>query len=478
MKDAPLSWLAAAFIVGIWIAKYTALTFLVSATGSFLALTGTLFLLKNRKLSIVCMLLATVLLGGAALKDSQALPPHHISNFTPYKAKRVSIEGLVESDPTNTKSSCAFILRAKSLIMEEKEYETLGRLLVRSFGKESFSYGDRVYLEGNLYRIPSYRISSNFNYRAYMESKGIYSILSISKNSHTRVLENGRGSPLKTLAYRLRREVKEMIADNMSPFSASMLSAIILGTRENMPDPLRQIMVRSGTIHIIAISGLHVGLVSLIILMILKFFGTPRKTSYIITFCMLVFYCILTGARTPVVRVTLMATIIFTGLIINRKASIYNALGAAALVILVINPTQIFDLSFQLSFVSVISILALSPKIKNYLFKNADPGPVKRTLGALFSTSFAAWAGLLPLTVYYFKIVTPIAVLANMIVVPYMALVVGGALLAITVGYIIPSAAPIFFATCELSVVFLIKMIELFVSLPGSHFYISQITSF
>ena len=170
--------------------------------------------------------------------------------------------------------------------------------------------------------------------------------------------------------------------------------------------------------------------------------------------------------------------LVFTGLIINRKASVYNALGVAALAILFFNPSQLFDLSFQLSFVSVISILALSPKIKNHLFKSKETGPVKRVIGVLFSTSLAAWAGLLPLTIYYFRIVTPIAVLANMIVVPYMAIVVGAALLAITVGYIAPPIAPVFFATCELSVVLLIKMIELFVSLPGSHFYIPKITSF
>jgi len=473
MREAPLSWLAAAFIAGIAIARYTPVTFFVFVAFSSLALAGSLSLLRFKGPSIACIFLATVLLGGAVLKDSQTLPPHHISNFTPHKAKRVSIEGLIESDPINAKRSCTFILTAERLIREEKEYKTLGRLLIRFFGKENFSYGDRVYLEGNLYRIPSYRISSNFNYRAYMENKGIYSILSVSKNSHTRILGKGRGSFLKRLAYRLRKDIKKMIEDNMSPFSASMLSAVILGARENMPDALRQLMVRSGTIHIIAISGLHVGLVSLIALMVLKLFGWPRKASYIATSAMLAFYCILTGARTPVVRVTLMATIVFTGLIINRKANIYNTLGAAALAILLFYPSQLFDLSFQLSFVSLLSISVLSPEIKSYLFKSEDPRTVKRILGTLFSTSLAAWAGLLPLTMYYFKIVTPIAILANMVAVPYMALVIGAALLAVTVGYIIPSVAPIFFATCELSVVFLIKMVEIFVSVPGSHFYIS-----
>ncbi|MFH1753007.1 MAG: ComEC/Rec2 family competence protein [Candidatus Omnitrophota bacterium] len=472
MKEAPLGGLAAAFATGIWIANYTDISFIALVICSSSVLAGALFLSSSRKLSVVCIFLAVFLLGAAVLRNAQRLPPSHISNFTQHRSENVSIRGVVDSDPVETKRSSSFMLMAESLIRDNKERKTCGRLLIKFFPKEKISYGDRICLEGNLYRVPRFRISENFNYRDYMENKGIYSILSVKKGSSVKILEEARGRLLRMSAYRLRRRTRRMIKENMSGSSASMISAMVLGAREDLPERLRQLMVRSGTVHIIAISGLHVGLVSLMALIVLRFFGIPKKASYIITFFALLFYCVLTGARTPVVRVTMMAAIVSYGILINRKANVFNSLAAAALLILLFRPSQLFDLSFQLSFVSVISIAGLSPKINNYILKSVRQKPGAMRLCALFSASIAAWIGILPFSMHYFKIISPIAILANIVVVPYMALVVGTAILAVAAGYIMPPAAPLFFAACELSVVFLIKMIEVFVSVPGSHFYI------
>jgi hypothetical protein len=112
MNQAPLARLAAALIFGIVIAHYTPVTFFVFAVLSLLALLGSLYLFKIKRFSVVCIFLAIALLGGAIFRDSQTLPPHHISNFTPHKSKRVSVEGLIESDPVKTKRGCKFILSA------------------------------------------------------------------------------------------------------------------------------------------------------------------------------------------------------------------------------------------------------------------------------------------------------------------------------------------------------------------------------
>jgi competence protein ComEC len=473
MKRSPLITITLAFIIGILAGRCAGISFIVFSALSLSTLILSLLFLKSKSASLLFIVLSICFLGGAAYKNSQDLPRNHISNFTPYKAKRVYVEGVISSDPVVKTKSSSFILKAEKMGKGKSGRDICGDILVRAFGRRDLCYGDRLYLEGSLYKIPYFRISKRLNYRKYMELRHIYSTLNVSKSSIIRVLEKGGGNPLKRFVYRLRHKIDRIIEKEMSPYSASILSAIILGERHNLSDHLREAMVRSGTVHIIAISGLHVGLVSLIVLIALKMMRIPGRLCYTITIFVLIMYCVLTGARTPVVRVTIMALIVFFGYIIDRRANIYNVLAAAALPILLYNPHQLFNISFQLSFVSVLSISGLSPKIDSFLFSKIKKSSRMRILATLFSASLAAWIGLLPLIGYYFDIVSPIAILANMIVVPYLSIIIGTGLLSIIIGLVFPTIAANFFAACELSIQILVKFISLMIKVPGAYFYIS-----
>ena len=159
--------------------------------------------------------------------------------------------------------------------------------------------------------------------------------------------------------------MREVIVKNLSPFSAGILNALILGDRQDLSSYLLDILMNLGTIHIIAISGFNVGIVAFIILLILKIIKIPRKPRYILTILLLIVYCILTGASPPVMRATVMAIIFLCAYFFEREVNIYNSLSLATLIILAVNPWQLFEISFQLSFLSVVSIVWLSPKIKS-----------------------------------------------------------------------------------------------------------------
>ncbi|MDB4349578.1 ComEC family competence protein [Omnitrophica bacterium] len=483
MNKSPLTGIAIAFIIGILIARYTDIPFILFWIAALLSLGLGVLFLRTRRRFLSLLILTIVFLGGAAFRNSQTLPPNHISNFTPHKGVKVYVEGIIDSDPVEKTRYASFILKTERLLRRPDKVGTprndirvYGKVLVKIFGRQGFRYGDRLYMEGTIYKAPYFRISKRLNYRDYLENTGIYSVLSAGKDSTVKILERGRGNPLKAFCYCVRHRIKEMIEDNSSPFSAGVLNAIILGERHDLARSLREVLVQSGTVHIIAISGLHVGLVSFIILMALKIFRIPRRLCYVITPLLLIAYCILTGARTPVVRVTLMALIIFFGYIIDRRTNIYNTLSIAALLILSYNPHQLFSVSFQLSFVSIISLVGLSPRIKSFFFTKDRPKPRIRLLIELFSASLAAWIGLLPLIGYYFNIISPIAILANMIVVPYLSIVVGTGLLAVMVGSVFPVLAYTFFAANELSIIALIKFVSILVRIPGSYFYIPCIS--
>lgn len=464
----PLVWLTASFYLGILVAAYLKIPFLIFCQLSFLSLIFSIvFIRENTKFSIF-FLCAVFSLGATLLKNSQILPNCHIAKLIPYKSESTFLVGVIDSDPTYKDRSISFILTVEKLKINEMWVKACGKILVRSVRKNEFSYGDRLLLEGKLYRPLSF--SKGFNYRDYLRHQGVYLILSVKKDNIIKQLDKNVGNPLKSFAFRIRHKMRDVIVKNLSPFSAGILNAIILGERQNLSAHTRDVLVYSGTVHIIAISGLHLGIVAFIMLLTLKIIKIPRKPRYILTMLLLIIYSILTGANTPVIRATIMATMLLFSYLLEREVNIYNSLSLAALIILAVNPWQLFEISFQLSFLSVVSIVWLSPKIKSLFPEKLNKMPSIRFLISVFSVSFAAWLGLLPLIAYYFRILSPITILANMIIVPYMTIIVASGFILALIGMLFSPLAPIFAASCELFIIILFKINSLLIGIPGAYF--------
>lgn len=477
----PLVGITLAFCLGIINAAYLKIPLLILYFFTFLFLIfNIIFLRQNTKFNIF-ILCATFFLGATVLKNSQILPHCHIAKLIPYKSDSISLIGIIDNDPTYQNRRASFILKVEKLKINNSWIKTCGRVLVRIFSaeggkKNEFTYGERPFLSGNLYRPFSFS-KGKFNYRDYLRHRSIYLILNVKKSNTVKQLDKNVGNPLKSFVFRIKHKMKAVIIKNLSPFSAGILSAIMLGERQNLPAYVRDILVKAGTVHIIAISGLHLGIVAFIIVLTLKIIKIPRKPRYILTILLLIVYCILTGARPPVVRATVMATILLFGYFLEREVNIYNSLSIAALAILLVNPWQLFEISFQLSFLSVISIVWLSPKIKSLFPEKLNKIPWIRFLILTFSVSLAAWLGLLPLIAYYFKTLSPITILANMIVVPYMTLIVASGFSLALIGMLIPSLSVIFAASNELFILILFKINSFLIAIPGAYFKLPSVSS-
>lgn len=465
--------LTVSFCLGICLMRYAHIPFLFLYLLLCILLILSFIFVKH-KTSIWLLFLLAIFSGGLFLSNTYILPSNHIRNFIFYKSGPVLIKGIVTGFPENKPNHSSFILSVEELTQADKAYSVSGKVLVRILKRGIFSYGDRLLLEGRLYRPFSF--SREFNYRDYLKRKGIYCILSVKKNNLVKQLGRNTGNPLKSLTFRLRLRIKEAISKNLSFFSSSVLNAIILGDRQDLSFYVRDALLKSGTVHIIAISGLHIGIVVFIILVMLKVLRIPRKPRYILTILILIIYCILTGANAPVVRATIMAVVLLFSYFLKREVNIYNSLSLAALIILIVNPWQLFEVSFQLSFLSVFSIVWLTPKIKAIFPERLYKIIGMRFLIPTFSVSVAASLGLLPLIAYYFKIITPITILANMIIVPYMSIIVASGFTLGLVGVLLPFLAPIFAASCELSILMLFKINSLLISIPGAYFKLPQIS--
>ena len=198
--------------------------------------------------------------------------------------------------------------------------------------------------------------------------KNIYAVLNVGQSNICEVLESAKSDNILGRIYNLKKNIKRKIINNIEAHQAALLSAMIIGERASLSEDIKNSFFKSGAIHILAISGLHVGLIAYVLIMLFRAVRIPKKLSYLLVIPCLIIFAIISGAKPPVIRATIMVAVFLVGWSINREISIYNSLALAALIILIINPQQLFEIGFQLSFLSVISIVYFTKRL-NKLFK-------------------------------------------------------------------------------------------------------------
>jgi competence protein ComEC len=250
----------------------------------------------------------------------------------------------------------------------------------------------------------------------------------------------GHGNPFVNWCMGRRRACRKILAAGLDdrPEERAILQALLLGYREDLPETLRADFRTTGTIHIFAISGAHVGIMVGVIALLLQALFVPRTWWFWAAAPLLVAYTVGTGAAVSAVRACLMAVVAMGALCVRRRPDGASSLLAAALAILAVAPTQLFDLGFILSFTAVASLLVLVPPIQHWtdrLFAR-DAWRLPREYPWLVRTlvfaparflkgnavvSCAAWLGTAPLTAYWFNLFSPIALLVNLAVIPIVS---------------------------------------------------------
>jgi len=227
------------------------------------------------------------------------------------------------------------------------------------------------------------------------------------------------------------------------PPASEIMKALILGEKGALPKKLREAFSIAGTAHILAISGLHSGIIALICFFLIKtilklstrlMLSTDiTKVSALITLIPVITYCFIAGLGTATIRATIMVTTYLIAIIIDREEDIWNTLALAAFLILIFSPSSLFDISFQLSFISVAAILYFTPKFSAPFFQPPrdipEPPPPwwKKTIRrvALFSmVTISAIIGTAPLVALYFHRVSPWGFLTNIFIIPLVGFLV------------------------------------------------------
>lgn len=427
-----------------------------------LAFVAVAILLIKRGLSFdILFLLFIFILGILHLENSCAVSRSSVSKFIHYQDDTIyTLKGFVNNNPAMIDGRILFIFKVEELQFNKSRYKSCGEILVYAQGIKSLFYGEELILLGKIQR--PYRISG----------PNISAVMRIQNNSALVRLNKNKGNLVKRLAFYLKDKIERAFFKRLSPLAAGIVDAMVLGEKRNVSPVVYDAMVKSGTVHILVVSGFNVGIIAFIFALLFKILRIPRKPRYILVIAFLVLYCFITGASTPVVRATVMGIFLILGYFLKREPGISNSLALAVLFILIIDPKALFSISFQLSFISVAAIVYLYPRLKSFLkLEKVKIKPLKVILNSCL-VSFSAWLGTAGFIVYYFRIFSPVTVLANIFIVPMATLITLSGLSMVMVSLVLPFLAGPLASTNEILVVLLLKVNELFISLPFAYLYL------
>ena len=289
---------------------------------------------------------------------------------------------------------------------------------------------DRLIFVGKYTLIPPPKNPYQFNYKRYMERKGVLGraeviTFSIVKNNTVGFMGN---------IEKMRSHLTAVINQNFNRESAALLNTLLLGKRSDLDENIYQQYVDAGAVHILAISGLHVGIITAILLLLLQKMpnlGFYRPLRYFILLAGLWTFALIAGASPSVLRATIMFSFVGLGTLIRRKQGRFDALMLSMLFLLLINPYYLYDVGFQLSYAAVFSIMKFYPVMRKWwLPKNK----YIRWIWSLFLVGLSAQIVVLPISLYYFHQFPILFFVANLVVVPLLQPILIGGIIALCLG--------------------------------------------
>lgn len=435
-----------------------------------------------------------VCFGTALAENSLFLPADHAARFVRRAAQEfTSVRGTVVSQTRRAPGAASFILRAQEIYMGREGRRCRGDILVRVPGEFYVVYGERVVVRGILRVVPSsgFRsfdsgLGASFRPQAsvfrprrqherfadYLRNEGIHAIMAAA--SPLNVVREGEqpGFSVRRCAVRFKGRLTAAIEEFLPPVPAGFTKAMLVGDSGGIPKVVEKSMMLTGTVHILVVSGTHVALVASLLVLLMKIMRIPRVPRLMLALPCLVFYCLMTGTAPPVVRSTVMALVMMGSYVVRREHDVYSACAAAALIILIWNPRQLFQLGFQLSFASVLSIVFFYPRLKKMLRLDAVGIRWARYLCDGAVVSLSAWIGTMGIIAFSCKMWSPVTVFANLIMVPLAAAITLSGFCLLAAAAAAPVAAPYCASVIEVLVIIMIKVNDFFVHLPGAYVYL------
>ena len=458
-----LIYLSLCWIAGICLGAWAGYSWVaISAIALALFLT---FALRRSHALLLCLCLIALL--GGILRVQSSLPGADGDTLQSYNDKGiVRIKGLVTTDPESTGVALTLRLEAREIESEGVREKASGAVLLYVPQPSSYKYGDLLQVEGGLKTPPSF---NDFDWRDYLARKGIHSLM--VQPDRIELLASGQGLKPLEWVYGLRSRISQALNDALPEPQSALAQAILLGTRSAIPDDLNQAFFRTGTTHIIAISGLNITIVAGLVLSLgVWLFGRRRPFYFWLAIIAVWGYAVLTGLQAPVLRAAIMGSIWLFADFIGRPRSALPALLLAAAVMIGIHPSVMREASFQLSFVAMAGLILLTPYIQSWGRKAFRVTDERRTplifLIDTVSVTLGATVTTLPIIAFYFHQISLISLPSNFLALWSVPAIMGTAALVGIVGLFAAPVASVLGWVAWLFLSYMIGVVRFFSALP------------
>lgn len=486
MKDYPFIKFALLFICGIVLDRFLHISIEIYIAG--LVLLIILFFLHKKfnkpafsRLFIFFGYILFLMVGLITAGISKANVFYLTENI--YKQQNFAAWGVIKKIELPEDENYSFFLSVDSLSIEGKNFNWQPNLLIKVNDEskkqllkqyELIFQGNRVEVKGTYIKGREERNPWEFDYNKYLRQSGISGIVSLYDTDSLKII-NDEKFIFSTAFHFIRKSIDKALFEHHSAQAYGLLKGLLLADRSSIDYNTKIFFVNSGVVHVLAVSGLHVGFIGIIFYFMFGRFNIYLRIYF--TIAGLLFFMFLTGVPPSVFRATVMAVIILLGQLTERTSNIYNSLALAAVILLIIEPAEIFNPGFQLSFSAVLSIAYFYPLFSAQVSRIKINKYFKAVL--LFAAvSFSAQIGTLPFTLMYFGKLSITSLFANLVVIPLIGVIVGIGITSILFAAISSSIAAIYAAANNAAAWLLFTIVEFagnekysFIQIPNFSFY-------
>lgn len=460
IKRKPAFFMAIALIIGI-LSSYLLISFSVIFIIKILMIIEFLsfiiylfYKLENRKKSIYIGLMIFFVLLGSFLyfyEEYKYSSRYSIINFKKYN--KACLLGKISFDIGDLESNKVY-LKVDYINGNKVKY---GKIIFNSEKMNKFNDGDLISLDANI-SIPNQNLNpGGFSYFEYLKKDGVYLQGWAPKNIKRFKINNS----IKNLIIKLKKSLLYNINHFFNKDKAAFIKAILLGEKEYLDYQQQTLLQQAGASHLLAISGLHIGIIILCFSFVLFKIYSKKKNALYLLSILTVLYVVIVGASVSIIRAALLSLLFLWSEQFKREGDFLNIISVTLLINLIYKPTALFTVSLQLSYILVLGLFYLTPFLNNYL-------PV------IFAVSAAAQLASLPIIAYYFHEYAWISLITNIWVIPYISF-----LLPIIFAFIFLSFFPLnifnFFAwMINLGLDFLFKGLKLMTLIQGEELVIAE----
>lgn len=401
----------------------------------------------------------------------------------------LTMEGVIEQYPKKVKAKKLVPVRVNKVINDDRVQFLNEKLLLSIYQPPtSLLPGQTIRFRAKVRPFRNFKNPGGFNYELHMVTKGFICSSIVSDGRYIVPLRESKANIIE----RFRNELRELFINNLGQLNSKLARVLILGEKQIITPQIRDLFDRAGLGHVLAVSGLHMGLAGWFIFFVFRILlsGSTyliqrieiRKVCAFITCFGILIYALISGFQISTKRAMIMAFAYLFSIVIGRENETWSTFALAGIIILGLYPYALFSISFQFSFVAVLGILWLSPRIYKRITSKLRPDNkylwiLGRYFVGLFSATLSSLLLLLPLIIYYFNRISLISIPSNLCVIPLLGLWVIPSGIASSLAVPFSKALSLFFLKiCSQGMDVMMNVVDFWSHLPFSSIWVFKPT--